>query len=193
MTNHPVSAYIREIHMEPYVDGLTNSFINAQDQTGDHFGDNFNGGTLVVPVSADGNSNEVRVKIEQPGMNEVRTVIEREATPQGPDGLTNPIPQQGEQVRPNVQPVDTSPSNKNSVMGDLIKKTKDKTIEGLAAKWAAERAGAGAPRSGWIGLGAALGSSLLDHWDELPGAAANFPSPKSFPGECDGMTCDRMD
>ncbi|WP_243438642.1 hypothetical protein [Fundidesulfovibrio soli] len=179
--------------MEPYVDGLTNSFINAQDQTGDHFGDNFNGGTLVVPVSADGNSNEVRVRIDQPGMNEVRTVIDRNATPQGADRMTNQIQHQGDQNRPNAQPVDNPPGNTNSVMGDLIKKTKDKTLEGLGAKWAAERVGASPPRAGWIGLGSALGSTLLDHWDELPGAAANFPSPKSFPGECDGMTCDRMD
>ncbi|MFP5240458.1 MAG: hypothetical protein ACLGQW_11565 [Acidobacteriota bacterium] len=150
--------------MEPYVDGLTNSFINAQDQTGDHFGDNFNGGTLVVS-----GPDERQLGGQTAGPDNQRQTPNRELGPL--KWRANPFP-------------------------DYLRKAHGKggaiLGAGIGARFGQAGGVPGALAGAAIGgLVGAYGDDALDYIGVPSDIEIDIPS--SYPAECDGNTCDRMD
>ena len=86
-----------------------------------------------------------------------------------------------------------NPPKAKGFLDDLTSQTAKKIIEAGVAAGAAALQKVKAPKAGWIGVGTAVGSTLYDHGNEFPEAISNIPFPRSIPGDCDGVTCDRLD
>lgn len=173
--------------MDDYVKHLADSYVRANDAAGDPMGLNFNGGVHGVVLAANTSQSA-----PQSGSMDTQVQPLSPGTQETYDRIIGKLPKVQVPAEPQV-PQAHPATPPRSYTGDMAKAMGKKAVEGISGAVAARGMGIKGAGSGWGAIGAMAGSTLIDHWDEIPGYIEGIPFPKSIPSECDGATCDRLD